>query len=88
MNKNFYKHVFYAECPDNGVPIRYLLTIESYRMINVFDIQTRTESMTSGYQEDLADALFQSFGEKQTLEAHHHGFFIRTVRSEQDEDLS
>jgi hypothetical protein len=83
MKLNFYKYVFCAYCPDNNLLIDYQLTIESKQMINVFDIQKFTSGFERGYHEDFADMLFDKFRGKQVIEAHHHGFFIRTVRSEE-----
>jgi hypothetical protein len=56
-----------------------MLTIESPRMIMVEDLQAATSEL-NGYHEEFADTLWQSFGGRQTLIAHHHGTDIETVR--------
>jgi hypothetical protein len=81
---NVYQHVFYANCPDNDLPIRYSLTIQTHQMINVFEIAKPLNNIESAYQEDIADLLFAKFGGYQKIEAYHHGFSIVTIRSEQD----
>lgn len=80
---NLYRHVFYAKCPDNDLLIRYLLTVKSHQMINVFEIEKAVALLECGYHEDFADFLFARFGGHQKIEAHHHGFFIKTIRTDQ-----
>lgn len=76
---NVYRQQFRATCPTNGRSVDYVLTIESPRMILVEDIQEATVELT-GYHEDFANLLWQKFGGKQTLTAHHHGTDVETIR--------
>lgn len=78
---NIYTRKFVASCPNNGEPIIYSLRIETDdRMIQVEHIVTATALHKQGYHEQIADDLFGRFGGRQTLEAHHHGVDILTVR--------
>ena len=76
---NIYTQRFRATCPNNGRSVDYLLTIESARTLMVEDIQSAVSNL-KGYHEEFADNLFRAFGGTQTLDAHHHGTDIRTIR--------
>jgi hypothetical protein len=76
---NIYTQRFRATCPKNGRAVDYVLTIESPRTIMVEDIQAAVSDLR-GYHEEFADMLWQNFGGKQTLVAHHHGTDIETIR--------
>lgn len=77
---NIYRHMFFAVCPDNDEIISYRLTIKTGKMINVSEIDSRTDSYDRGYHEQLADDLHKAFGGLQVLKARHHGTDIETVR--------
>lgn len=79
---NIYTRKFVASCPNNGEPIIYTLRIETNRMIQVEHIVTATALIKEGFHEQIADQLFNRFGGRQMLEAHHHGVDIETVRGE------
>jgi hypothetical protein len=74
-----YSHRFFAECPNNGQVIAYLLEIETSRQIMVEHIVTACALHRRGYHEDIAANLFGRFGGVLTLTAHHHGVDIKTV---------
>jgi hypothetical protein len=76
---NIYTQPFRAKCPANGRAVDYVLTIESPRMILVEEIQEHVAKL-EGYHEDFADALWERFGGRQTLTAHHHGTDVETIR--------
>ena len=76
---NIYTQAFRATCPNNGRSVDYLLRIEAPRMIIVEDIQAAVADL-KGYHESFADELWQKFGGRQTLTAHHHGTDVATVR--------
>jgi hypothetical protein len=76
---NIYTQRFRATCPNNGRSVDYMLTVESPRMIMVEDIQAAVSEL-KGYHEDFADVLWERFGGRQTLTAHHHGTDVETVR--------
>jgi len=76
---NIYTQHFRATCSKNGRSVDYVLTIESPRMILVEDIQV-TVGELKGYHEEFADLLWQQFGGRQRLVAHHHGTDVETVR--------
>lgn len=77
---NIYRHVFIAQCPENGEAIAYHLTIKSRRRILVERIVEACVDITSGYHEQIADELFTRFGGEQVITAHHHGVDIETWR--------
>lgn len=77
---NIYRHIFFAVCPDNEEIIAYRLTIKAGQMINVSEIESKTDSFDRGYHEEFADELFEAFGGLQTLKARHHGTDIETKR--------
>lgn len=76
---NVYTQYFWATCPNNGRSVDYALTIETSRTIMVEDIQSAVANL-EGYHEAFADKLFQQFGGRQTLVAHHHGTDVETRR--------
>ena len=84
IKRNRYKYLFHAECPSNGLLIQYELSIETHRMIDVFEIQKITDRFDRGFQEEFADALYEAFMGHQVMRADHHGFSIVTVRSEEE----
>ena len=77
---NIYTQRFRSNCPRNKRRVEYTLRIESCEMIMVEDIQSFVEDLKDGYHEGFADELFARFGGVQTLDAHHHGTDVRTVR--------
>lgn len=78
---NIYTQPFRAKCPTNGRSVDYVLTItvESACMILVEDIQQAVREV-KGYQEKIADRLYELFGGIQTLVGHHHGTTARSTR--------
>jgi hypothetical protein len=77
---NIYTQGFAAICPRNKQPVDYVLRIETDEVIMVEDLQEFTKTLREGFHERFADDLHIRFGGVQTLEAHHHGTDIRTVR--------
>lgn len=77
---NVYTHRFVATCPRNKRRVQYTLRIELCEMLMVEDLQAFVEKLKDGYHEGFADEFFERFGGVQTLEAHHHGTDIKTVR--------
>lgn len=80
-----YQHEFVSFCPNNGKAIRYDLKIQSSKMIPVEHIITACQLITNGYHENIAKALHEQFGQRQTLIAHHHGVDIKTEVGEVEE---
>ena len=79
--RNTYKTRFFSVCPINKARIDYQLTIETDKVIGVEELLTLLGGYYSeGFHELMADDLFERFGGKQTLTAHHHGVDIETVR--------
>jgi hypothetical protein len=78
---NRYTHEFTAICCANQKQIKYRLVIETQAMIRVEEIVETCDGFESGFHEDIADNLFNRFGGKQTITAHHHGVDIETVRA-------
>lgn len=77
---NIYTQGFWATCPENGRTVNYVLTIESTRTIMVEDIQEAVADI-EGLHEEIADILAKRFRKtRQTLEAHHHGTHVKTIR--------
>lgn len=76
---NIYTHHFVAECPNNGAKIGYRLRIETHDRILVEQIIERC-AIGVAFHEDLAEALHDWFGGRQTMRAFHHGVWIETVR--------
>lgn len=77
---NIYTQRFTAKCPNNSRVVTYTLTIESHDVIMVEDIQAHVTSLETGFHEALADQTFARFGGRQTIQAHHHGTDVTTVR--------
>lgn len=77
---NIYTQRFWAICPRNKRPVDYVLSIETDEQIMVEDLQQFVETLKEGYHEQFAADLHTRFGGMQTLDAHHHGTHIRTVR--------
>jgi hypothetical protein len=79
---NAYSTEFFANCPNNGIRIRYKLRIEAGEtVIPVEQILAGVELVSEGFHEDIADELLKRFGGLQTLTADHHGVTIETVRA-------
>ncbi len=78
---NIYKQRFFSICPKTKARVEYLLTIETQEVVMVEDLQEAVTDFESGdYHESIADELHEKFGGTQTLDAHHHGTDIRTIR--------
>jgi len=77
---NIYRYQFTAACPNNSRQIVYQLCIQSKDMIHVEHIVSFAAQYPKVFHEDLADALHEKFGGRQTMVAHHHGVDIETVR--------
>ena len=78
---NTYTYVFYKNCPNNGLSIKYKLKIVSSKTIMVEKIIETIEAYgLSIFHEHLADKLEPEIGGLQTLSAHHHGVDIETKR--------
>jgi hypothetical protein len=77
---NIYTHRFTAKCPNNSRVVTYNLTIESHDTIMVESLQSEILNFDIGYHEQIADKLFERFGGRQTITAHHHGTHITTIR--------
>jgi hypothetical protein len=77
---NRYHLTFTATCPNNGVEIKYNLTIDTKLTIMVEEIMEEVQSIKTGFHEDIADRLAHRFFGRQTLKGHHHGVDITTVR--------
>ena len=80
MKRNTYRHQFVSHCPNNDQAIIYELTIETVKTIFVEHITTAAALHKREFHEVIADDLFERFGGKQTLKAHHHGVDVETVR--------
>ena len=80
MRKNIYRCQFIAECPNNGKPIVYTLTIETDKTVMVELITAACAMIKVGYHEDIADGLHKALGGHQLITAHHHGVDIETYR--------
>ena len=78
---NAYSTEFFAQCPNNGVRIKYSLRIETASVVSVEEILAAVDLIDQKFHEEIADDLFGRFGGRQTLRAHHHGVDIETVRS-------
>jgi hypothetical protein len=76
---NEYSVEFFSTCPVNGVRIKYLLRIETPRVIRVEHLLATLPEGPS-YHEAIADHMHEAWGGKQTITAHHHGVDIRTTR--------
>jgi hypothetical protein len=80
MTMNAYITEFFANCPNNGVRIKYALRIETNDILPVEQIIVVVESIDDRFHEEIADGLHQAFGGIQTLVADHHGVTIETTR--------
>ena len=78
---NIYTTEFFANCPNNGVRIKYALRIETLEILPVEQIVAKVESCSDGFHEDIADELIDAFGGMQTLKADHHSVTIETKRA-------
>ena len=81
MRENIYTVEFFSKCPVNNIRIHYTLTIKTENMVVVEDLLNAVNSVDKGFHEKIADDLFKIFGGYQTLEAEHHGVYIKTQRS-------
>jgi hypothetical protein len=77
---NIYETEFFCRCPQNGIRIKYHLTIQHPEKIMVESIIKSIESFADGFHEDIADKVHKEFGGLQTLVADHHGVRITTHR--------
>jgi hypothetical protein len=77
---NTYTTKFFANCPNNGIRVKYILRIETGVVIPVEQIMSAVESVGDEFHEELADQMQERFGGRQTLTADHHGVTIETVR--------
>lgn len=77
---NTYTTEFFAQCPNNGMRIKYSLRIDSMQMIPVEQITAAVENVADDYHEEIADHLHAEFGGRQTLTAEHHGVTVQTTR--------
>lgn len=77
---NIYTADFHATCPNNGARVAYKLTIQTGEVITVESINEALDGIRQGLHEAIADDLLSLFGGSQTLEAHHHGVTIKTIR--------
>lgn len=77
---NTYTTEFFANCPNNGIRIKYRLRIESPIPISVEQITAAVEATGEGFHEDIADAFAQRLRGYQVLTADHHGVTIETTR--------
>lgn len=80
---NAYTTEFFANCPNNGLRIKYRLRIETSETIPVEQVTAKVESISEGFHEEVADELLAAFGGKQTLTADHHGVTIETTRTKE-----
>ena len=78
---NVYTTEFFANCPNNGLRIKYRLRIETHEAIPVEQITAKVESISEAFHEEVADELLSAFGGAQTLVADHHGVTIETTRA-------
>jgi hypothetical protein len=77
---NVYRHQFVSHCPNNDQAIIYQLVIETDKVIYAEHITTATALHKRAFHEAIADDLFDRFGGRQILSAHHHGVDIETRR--------
>jgi hypothetical protein len=79
---NAYTVEFFANCPNNGIRIKYRMRIEQSggEVIPVEQIIAAVESESVGFHEEIADRMLERFGGVQMLVADHHGVTIETVR--------
>lgn len=80
---NVYEKQFVSVCPNNSQSIIYQLRVETDdKTVMVEHINTACALFSRNYHEDIANSLFNRFGGRQVLKAHHHGVDITTVRGE------
>lgn len=77
---NAYSTEFFADCPNNGVRIKYALRIETGLVLAVEQIIAKVQSISEGFHEEIADELHEAFAGRQSLRADHHGITIETTR--------
>lgn len=77
---NIYTQYFRSMCPNGGNWIEYTLVIETPEMIMVETIQAEVGRLQGLYHEKIADDLWQLFGGRQRITAHHHGTDVETIR--------
>lgn len=77
---NIYRQQFVSHCPHNGLHIIYSLEIQTAEVIHVEHIVTATRLMADSLHENIADELYERFGGRQILRAHHHGVDIESRR--------
>lgn len=77
---NIYKKTFVVKCPSDNDMIIYNLEIHKTEMVRVEHINTATSLIDEGYQENIADALFERFGGYQKITAVHQDVEITTER--------
>ena len=78
---NIYTTEFFAFCPNNNIRIHYTWIVESKTLLKVEDLIEKVSSISKGYHEEIADELFKTFGQTQTMRAFHHGVHIETKRT-------
>lgn len=79
---NIYKKPFVVKCPSDNDMIIYNLEIHNDEMVRVEHINTAIALITEGYQENIADTLYDRFGGYQIITATHQGVEIVTERGE------
>jgi hypothetical protein len=79
---NIYSLTFHSTCPRNHERITYHLTIqtEAYEVILAEELEKITGLCNDLLHEDMADMLFEKFGNKQCLVAKHGNTTIKTFR--------
>lgn len=77
---NIYKKTFVVKCPSDNDMIVYDLEIHSDEMVRVEHINTAVALIAEGYQENIADTLYERFGGYQKITATHQGVEITTER--------
>lgn len=76
---NVYTYAFQAQCIKNAELIDYSLEIKTNAVIIVEELEA-WPIPEKAFHEDLADALFERFGGRQTLTATHGKVEIVTTR--------
>ncbi len=77
---NCYETTFFANCPSNGIKIKYTLHIRTHEVIKVECLLAELQNFQVAFHEDIADVLHQKFAGEQILTASHHGVQITTIR--------
>jgi len=77
---NIYTQRFRSMCPNGGDWVEYVLTIETTELIMVEAIQAAVAKLQGLFHEQMADDLWQQFGGRHRIVAHHHGTDVETVR--------